>query len=82
MLRRLVRNSKDYIKGVILSLIKKYGKIPALQLRDMVVEEQSLCSRSSFYRLLDELEAADMVGVVASGREKVYLAKAVEQVGV
>jgi len=75
LVKRLVRNSKDYIKSAMLSLIKKYGKLTAIQLRDIIVDEQALCSRSSFYRLLDELESEGQLSAIEQGREKMYLAR-------
>ncbi len=74
LVKRLVRNSKDYIKSAMISLIKKYGKLTAIQLRDIIVDEQALCSRSSFYRLLDELESESQLSAIEQGREKLYLA--------
>ena len=74
ILRRISRNSKDYIKGVLRSMIFKYGRISAIQLRDIVVEEQSLCSRSSFYRILDEVETEEGVVCQQDGKEKEYFA--------
>ena len=41
----------------------------------MVVEEQGLCSKSSFYRLLDEIEEEPEIGVMKKGKEKHYIAK-------
>lgn len=73
VLRRIARNSKDYIKSVITGIIRKYGKISALQLRDMVVEEQRLCSKSSFYRILEELESENVMDLVSRGKEKLYV---------
>ncbi|MBI1935996.1 hypothetical protein HYS31_06155 [Candidatus Woesearchaeota archaeon] len=78
IMRRLTRNSKEYVKSVILSCIKKYGKVSALQLREMIVDEQNFCSKSSFYRLLEELEGLDEVGVVRLGKEKSYIYKAIK----
>ena len=75
IIKRITKNSKDYIKSIMLSYIKKYGKITALQLKDMVVEEQGLCSKSSFYRLLEELEEEPEIGVIKKGKEKHYIAK-------
>ena len=75
IIKRITKNSKDYIKSIILSYIKKYGKITALQLKEMVVEEQGLCSKSSFYRLLEELEEEPEIGVLKKGKEKHYIAK-------
>ena len=75
IIKRITKNSKDYIKSIILSYIKKYSKITALQLKEMVVEEQGLCSKSSFYRLLEELEEEPELGVIKKGKEKHYIAK-------
>ncbi len=75
IIKRITKNSKDYIKSIILSYIKKYGKITALQLKEMVVEEQGLCSKSSFYRLLEEIEEEPEIGVIKKGKEKQYMAK-------
>lgn len=75
IIKRITKNSKDYVKSIVLSYIKKYGKITALQLKDMVVEEQGLCSKSSFYRLLEELEEDPEIGVIKTGKEKHYIAK-------
>ena len=73
IVKRITRHSKEYIKGMILNLVQRYGKSSALQLREMIVDEQGLCSKSSFYRILEELEKEGAVGVISSGREKVYL---------
>ena len=81
ILRRVTRNSKDYIKGIISSLINKYGRISAMQLREMIVEEQGLCSKSSFYRILDEIEREEGFTVISSGREKVYVSKLSKRAG-
>lgn len=76
MMRRLARNSKDYIKNLVLGLVHKYGKIGALQLREMVVEEQGLCSKSTFYRILEEMEQEQSLNVVSDGKHTVYVAAA------
>ncbi|MBI2564485.1 hypothetical protein HYV79_00655 [Candidatus Woesearchaeota archaeon] len=75
VIRRLTHNSKEYIKNMLMSLISKYEKISALQLREIVVEEQGLCSKSSFYRLLDELESESTIQRVSEGKEKVLTFK-------
>ncbi len=74
IVRNVTRNSKEYVKGLILQAIQKYSKISGLQLREIFVEEQNLVSRSSFYRLLNELEQEAGVSVVQDGKEKVYIA--------
>jgi len=74
MMRKIARNSKDYIKNLILSLVHKYGKTQALQLREMVVDEQGLCSRSSFYRILEEMESDGTLDLISKGKHAVYVA--------
>ena len=76
MMRKLARNSKDYIKNLVLGLVHKYGKMGALQLREMVVDEQGLCSKSSFYRILEEMENEHSLQVVSDGKHTVYIASA------
>lgn len=78
LIKRLTKNSKDYVKSVILSYIRKYESIPALQLKEMVVGDQALCSKSSFYRILEEVEDMDQVGVIKKGKEKHYFFKAIK----
>lgn len=72
VIKKVQQHSKDYIKTAIRQLIAKYAKMSGIQLREILVEEQALCSRSSFYRLLGELEDDGLVNVLASGKEKVY----------
>ena len=74
VLKKIARSSKDYIKNLVLNLVSKYGKISALQLREIIVEEQGLCSKSSFYRILEELEREDQLNIISRGKVKVYLA--------
>jgi len=74
VLKKIARSSKDYIKNLVLSLVSKYGKVSALQLREIIVEEQGLCSKSSFYRILEELEREDQLNIISRGKIKVYLA--------
>ena len=80
IVKRLTRNSKEYVKSVILSYIRKYEKISALQLKEIVVDEQNFCSKSSFYRLLEEIEESEEVGAIKHGKEKHYLSKAIKRV--
>lgn len=75
IIKRLTRNSKEYVKSVMLSYIRKYERISALQLKEMVVDEQNLCSKSSFYRLLEEIEQLEDIGVIKEGKEKHYISK-------
>ena len=76
IVQRIAKNSKDYVKSMILSLISKYGSISGPQLKEMIVQEQGLCSKSSFYRLLLELEESSQLSVIQRGKEKVYMPSA------
>ncbi|MEM4240159.1 MAG: hypothetical protein QXM31_02545 [Candidatus Woesearchaeota archaeon] len=73
IVQRITRNSKEYLKGLLMSMITKYGKISALQLREMLVEEQGLASKSSFYRLIEELEDEAAISVIHEGKEKLLM---------
>ena len=79
VVKRVTRNSKEYVKQLILSYIRKYTQIGALQLKDMIVYEQGLCSKSSFYRLLDEIEAMEGIGTAKKGNQKYYLYKQLKE---
>ena len=72
VVREVARRSKDYVKNVMHNLVQKYTKTSGLQLREIVVEEQKLVSKSSFYRLLQELEDEGKITVTQRGKEKVY----------
>jgi len=79
VVKRVTRNSKEYVKQLMLSYIRKYTQIGALQLKDMIVHDQGLCSKSSFYRLLDEIEALEDIGTVKKGKQKYYLFKQIKE---
>ncbi len=73
ILRKVARDSKDYVKNFIHSLIARYERISALNLREMVVEDQNLCSKSSFYRILAEIEKEEEVNILQEGKGKVFI---------
>ncbi len=75
LLKQITRNSKDYIKRLILSLIQKYERISAMQLKEIIMHEQGLCSKSSFYRILQEIEQSEQVVMLREGKEKSYFFK-------
>ena len=80
LIKRITRNTKEYVKSIILSFIKKYEKISWKDFREivgsvMIVEEQGLCSKSSFYRLLGEIEKDGEVEFFQEGKEKKYMYK-------
>ena len=81
IVRGLTRNSKEYIKSVVISYIKKYGEISALQLKGIIVDEQNFCSKSTFYRILEEIEELDEIGVLKHGKEKHYIVKTKTYIG-
>ncbi|MCB9359539.1 hypothetical protein H6503_06425 [Candidatus Woesearchaeota archaeon] len=70
--KKVTRHSKDYVKSYIMSLIKKHEKISGLSLREIVVEEQGIVSKSSFYRILTEIEEEEGIHVLHEGKEKHY----------
>ncbi len=78
IIRKLTRNSKAYAKNVILSYIEKYREVSATQLKEMLVEEQRLCSKSSLYRLLQELEDTQKVSVVHDSKQKTYFSRSIK----
>jgi len=79
VVKRVTRNSKEYVKSLIMSYITKYSQISGLQLKEMIVYDQGLCSKSSFYRILEELEAQDEVGIAKKGKQKYYLHKTIKK---
>ncbi len=80
IMKKITRHSKEYIRNMILSLIKKYERVSALNLREIIVEEQALCSKSSFYRFLEELEKSDEIESFSEGKEKFFVYKVVREV--
>ncbi|MCK5107684.1 MAG: hypothetical protein KAQ83_03075 [Nanoarchaeota archaeon] len=80
LIKKITRNSKNYIKTVILNLISKYEGISSAKLREIVVEEQGLCSKSSFYRTLTELENSGDVEVKHQGPERIYISRLLKTV--
>lgn len=75
IIKKITQKSRDYVRSLILSYIQKYERISALKLREMIVEEQGLASKSAFYRLLEDVERLDEIEVVRDGKEKYYLHK-------
>jgi len=75
LLRKITKNSKEYIKSVIVGTIKKYGRISGPQLKEIVVDEQGICSKRSFYRLLAEIEQEQEIAAFSDGKEKNYFFK-------
>jgi len=80
IVKRITRNSKEYVKSVILSYMRKYERVSALQLKEMIVDEQNFCSKSSFYRLLEEIEQLEEIAVIKQGKENHYLIKTLRKI--
>ncbi len=77
LLRTFRRKSKSYIKSVILAYLEQHKRLSALDIKEIVVDQQTLCSKSSFYRILDELEDEEKLNLVRDGKLKVYFAKGI-----
>ncbi len=75
LVQKVTKNSHDYIKAMVLSYIRKYEKISGYQLREMIVEEQNITSKSTLYRILEEIEESDEVSTIRQGKEKIFLFK-------
>lgn len=75
IIQKITKRSRDYVRNLILSYIKKYERISALKLREMIVEEQGLASKSAFYRLLDEIEEFEEIESIKEGKEKYFFFK-------
>lgn len=74
IVKSVARQSKEYIKKAMLALCHKYNQMSANMLREMVVDEQKLCSRSSFYRLISELNTDGLLSVVSTGSDRIFVA--------
>lgn len=78
ILLNLAKNSKNYVKNNILNIMNKYGSINGAKIKEMIVEEEKLCSKSSFYRILAEIEKEyDNLTVVREGKDKIYSTQSV-----
>lgn len=78
LVQKVTKNSHDYIKAMVLSYIGKYQKISGYQLREMIVEEQNITSKSTLYRILDEIEKLDEISTIRQGKEKIFLRKIIK----
>lgn len=72
--RKIRHHGKDFLKQTIRGMVQKYGRLSGLQIREMLVDEQGLCSKSSLYRILEELESE--FKTVSDGREKIFIFEA------
>ena len=63
------------MKNIILNTISKYQKISAVQLKELIVDEQKLCSKSSFYRLIKEIEREKNCELFDDVGQKIYQLK-------
>jgi len=72
LIQNLAKNSKNYVKNSILNLLQKYNSLPGSKIKEMIVDEQKLCSKSSLYRILSEIEVDETLSVSKEGRERIY----------
>lgn len=77
VIQTLSRHSKNYLKNLIFQYLEQHQNISALQLKDIVVDQQGLASKSTFYRLLAEIEESPQVTVVRDGKQKYFFLKPV-----
>lgn len=75
VVKTLSRHSKNYLKNLIFQYLEQHQNISALQLKDIIVDQQGLASKSTFYRLLSEIEKSPQVTVVKDGKQKFFLLK-------
>lgn len=75
VVKKLTKASRDYVLGVIVKYIQKYESISGSSLKEIIVDELGLCSKSSFYRHLEKIEQRTDVGFIKQGKEKQYLYK-------
>jgi hypothetical protein len=74
--QKIRKSSKEYVKNLTLNLIRKYERISGLKLREIIVEEQGLSSKSSFYRILEEIEKTEEdLAIMREGKEKIFISK-------
>ncbi|MBT4651384.1 hypothetical protein HOC13_02565 [Candidatus Woesearchaeota archaeon] len=71
------RSGKTYLKNLVFSYIQQHKKISALQLKDIVVDQQGLTSKSSFYRILEEIEQSEQITTIRDGKQKFFILKTV-----
>lgn len=69
--KRIRRVSKEYIKSVIKSIVAREKNLTLPQLKERIVDEQRLCSKSNFYRLISELEKESELGVLITKKSKI-----------
>ncbi len=72
IIQNLAKNSKNYVKQSIINLLQKYDSLPGSKIKEMIVDEQKLCSKSSLYRILSEIESDNSLSVSKDGRERIY----------
>lgn len=75
IIRTFSHHSKKYLKNLIFNYLEQHQKISALQLKDIIVDQQGLASKSTFYRILAEIEVSGQVTVIKDGKEKIFLYK-------
>jgi len=73
VIQKMTRNSKQFIKNTMISLINKYQRISAYELKQIIVEEQKLTTKSTFYRLLKEIEKNSEISTLKQGGDRIFI---------
>lgn len=75
IIKRLTKNSREYVIRTIISYIKRYNSISSTKLKEIIVEDLNLASKSSFYRMMDDIDNMEEISVVKKGKERHYFFK-------
>lgn len=73
VISKITRNSKHFIKNTIISLINKYQRISSTELKEMIVEEQKLTTKSTFYRILKEIEKSSEISTLRQEGDRIFV---------
>ena len=73
VVKKITKNSKQFIKNTIISLINKYQRISSTELKEMIVEEQKLTTKSTFYRILKEIEKTAEISTLKQDGDRIFI---------
>jgi len=73
IMRKVGRNKKSLIKKRIVEIASK-EQLSLSELKEIVVDEQNLCSKATFYRYFDALKQKNVLSVVIADEVEIILA--------
>ena len=73
IMRKVGRNKKSLIKKRIVEIASK-EHLSLSELKEIVVDEQNLCSKATFYRYFDALKQKNVLSVVIADEVEIILA--------